>query len=145
MSMRSWSENGYGFQLYNGNNFNKVANFCVGDRSKYDKDVLESIDSAINCEDEFELCNILDGFGGWAELAPVVAEKINKETGLNCFCGYQGCSNTDVEAHIGIGPQYPWEDKAFNSQEEANVVLTKYAGILGITEKPDFFSLEYCG
>lgn len=137
MSMRSWSEQGYGYPLFNGKNFRRVVDFIIeNDEKNYtDEEAREMRD----CEDEFDLEEYIDDPVSWK-----VAEIINRLENTSVFQGYQPCGDTDVESHIGVGLIYPWSDERM-SKEKANGILMKYAGVFGIEEAPDYFDLEYFG
>lgn len=140
MSMRGWTESGYGFALWNDNNFDKVKQFIVNHLDIFDmsddwsKDILECDD------DEYELEDILGEPVPW-----VIANIINTLEDTNVFKGYQSCGDTDQETMIGIEPMYPWSIERIWSQDTADRILDKYAKELGIEEEPDYFEAEYFG
>ena len=139
MSMRSWSEQGYGYSLFplNDDNLQKVVDFIIeNDEKKYS---LEDIKEMRECEDEFDLEYIIGD-----PVCYKVTNIMNRLEGTMVFCGYLPCGDTDVESHIGICPFYPWECPTM-TKEQADSLLEKYAKILGITEKADYFDLEYFG
>lgn len=131
MSMCSWTESGYGYPLFNGNNLNKIKKFLENDFKEYNFE---------KCEDEDDLEDLLGESVSWC-----VANIINNKENVNIFTGYQACGDTDQEEMIGIRPMYPWEMKDIILIEKADELLNKYGEILGITEKPDYFDAYYFG
>ena len=140
MSMKSWSEAGYGYELFNDNNWKNIVDFILRSTTRFYTD--EQKKEMYELEDEYELEDIIDNPVAWT-----VADYINKVEGLTIFKGYQSCGDTNQEAMIGIEPCYPWNMTTNDmiTQDEANELLTKYAEILGITEAPNYFEAEYFG
>ena len=136
MSMRSWSEYGYGFALFNGNNLKNIIDFIIGN-TKLDIDVKNAL---LDSHDEQE---INDTLGEPASQA--ISNIINDKEGILDVCGYDSCGDTDQVQMIGIAPSYPWLNQKRMSLDEANKLLCKYAGMLGITDKPDYFEASYFG
>lgn len=140
MSMRSWTEYGYGFALWNDNNFDKIKKFIVNHldilniSNDLSKDILECDD------DENELEDILEEPVSWA-----IATIINELEDTNVFTGYQSCGDTGQEEMIGIAPMYSWNIERVWSKQTTDNVLNKYAMELGIKEEPDYFEAEYFG
>lgn len=149
MSMQSWSEPGYGFRLFNDrgpNNFKKVAEFLRDNCSvELSADEMLDLQDAIQNEDEFCLGDIFgDSMVSW-----VVAKMINELEGFEFVRGYDSCGDTNQDQMIGIEPTYPWSntDLAYQclTREKADELLEKYAGLLGINAKPDYFDAQYFG
>lgn len=140
MSMKNWSEDGYGFALFNVNNWKNIVDFILKNTTTNYTD--EQKKEMYECEDEYELEDMIDKPVAWS-----VADYINKAEGTTIFKGYQSCSDTDQETMIGIEPCYPWSMTTNDmiTQDKANELLTKYAEILGITEAPNYFEAEYFG
>lgn len=137
MSMRGWSEEGYGYPLFTADNFQKVVDFIIeNDDRKYTP---EKISLMKECEDEFDLEEYIDDPVCWR-----VAQIINRLEGISCFRGYLSCGDTNVDCHIGFGTVWPWQEERI-TKEKADEILEKYAEILGINEAPDTFDLEYYG
>ena len=134
MSMRSWSEYGYGYRLYNGDNFNRILKFVEG----FD----ESDSTSYEVADFDELEDELGEPVSWA-----IAKIINIKEGITAFAGYASCGDTDQEEMLGIAPAYSWtfNESDPKTEEQAKNILKKYAAILGITEEPDYFEAEYFG
>lgn len=139
MSMKSWTEPGYGFKLYNGRNLGRIKDFLVENQDVYKKKPFTEgeLEAIRDAEDEYDLADYFDDPIPW-----VVAEIIRYKEGVTDIKGYQDDGDTDQEAMLGIEPSYPWHTK-YRTKEECNAVLKKYADILGITEEPDFFRAEY--
>lgn len=140
MSMRTWTEDGYGYPLFNVYNLDQIKKFIIdNDLRKYTVEELLAIKSA---DDEFELGYCIDDPVPWK-----VADIINRLEGITVIKGYQDDGDTDQEAMIGIEPCYSWtmNENDPKTKEEADVLLNKYAEILGITVKPDYFIAEYFG
>lgn len=133
MSMRSWTEDGYGYELYNGKNFDKVKEFIVQNSEFTYEDIEEA-------ENDYEIEDIIDCPVPWK-----VADIINELEGFNLFKGYRDDGDTGQKAMIGIEPKYPWMYKKPITREEADGILAKYAEMLGITDKPDYFEAQYFG
>ena len=132
MSWSAWSDNGFGYELFNDHNMKKVFKF-IADSTDY-KEVE-------NCEDPFDAEQIMDQC-----CAYTVADIINNEENCDLFCGYISCGDTNQEECIGVFPRYPWEKpKKDLSKEEIVKILEKYAKLLDIDECPDYFEAYYCG
>ena len=138
MSMKSWTEEGYGYKLFNNYNMDNIKKFLI-DNDCYEDDLIEQI---LEAEDEYELSDVLGEPVAW-----VIAGIINEEEGFdfNIFKGYYSCADTDQEAMLGIQPIYPWETGKLITVNERNRLLEKYAQILGIRDLPDYFIAEYYG
>lgn len=151
MSMSSWTENGYGYELFNGNNFGKVKEFILQefksqrdnakqeDQFSYNEkiDLLEAATEEIELE---EICK--------EAVSHFIAGCINSRENISMCSGFCACGETDEYERIGLTPTYPWyydnEDKNM-TEEKAKEIMKKYAEILGITEEPEYFSQEYYG
>lgn len=134
MSWHAWTENGYGYPLFNENNLKKVLKF-IADNTEYKE--------LTDCENEYEACDIMGQC-----CADTIAEIINEQEQLSVFRGYTACGDTDQEEHIGLEPLYPWslsENDRLLTKEKANQILVKYAEMLGIEETPEYFEACYCG
>ena len=139
MSMKSWSEVGYGYELFNGKNMDNIKKFII-ENGNYSEEQIGSINEA---EDEWDLQEVTDDPVSW-----VIASHINAKEGLICaFEGYDSCGDTDQEQMLGIAPSYSWKIRPEDmlTKEKADELLEKYAKILGITEKADYFTAEYYG
>lgn len=133
MSMRSWTEDGYGYELYNGKNFDKVKEFIVQNSEFTYEDIEEA-------ENDYEIEDIIDYPVPWK-----IADIINELEGFNLFKGYRDDGDTGQEPMIGIEPLYPWMYKKPITREEIDEIFAKYAEMLGITDKPDYFEAHYFG
>lgn len=134
MSWHSWTEDGYGYPLFNEHNLRSVLEF-IADNTEY-KEVLD-------CETDYDAYDIMGQC-----CADTIAEIINKRERLTIFRGYTTCGDTDQEEYLGVEPAYPWsmsENDKQLTKERANSILIKYANILGIKEAPDYFEASYCG
>ena len=140
MSMKNWSESGYGYELLNDDNWKNIVDFILQNTTQDFTD--EQKQEMYECEDEFYLEDIIDNPVAWS-----IADYINKAEGMTIFRGYQSCADTDQETMIGIEPCYPWGLTANDmiTQNEADGLLAKYAEILGITDAPNYFEAEYFG
>ncbi len=140
MSYHCWTENGYGFELWNGKNLQDVKNFIL----KYDDTMDEETRTEfMGLPEEYDV----EEFIG-EPVSYLIARIINKLEHVSFFVGYDACGDTDQDEMIGIAPAYPWE---FSHAEcaitcsMAHSMLKKYGKELGVTEGPDFFEAEYCG
>lgn len=135
MSMRSWTEDGYGFQIFNGKpeNFSSIQKFLSEQYPNCSEAIMEA-------EDEFELSDALDDPVPWK-----IAEAIRKIENVNEISGYQDDGDTDQEAMIGIRPDYPWNAKTIKTQEDADRILKKYMEMFHVEGNPDYFEAEYFG
>lgn len=138
MSMQSWSIPGYGFPLYENDNFDLIKKFIIdNDFVEYSTKHLQIIKKCANVE-ELEL--IINDPLPWK-----VANIINKLENINFIEGYMPCADTEQSAMIGVGKQYPWEVNKDYNREFCDKILNKYKDILGITINPNFFDAEYYG
>lgn len=146
MSMKSWTEYGYGYKLFTGDNIGKIRDFLVGNVELLSVQSLteEDIEDIRSAEDDEELEEKLEEY--FDDPIPyVVAGIIQAKEGASCgIKGFRADSDTDQEAMLGIEPSYPWQTE-YRSKEECDEVLKRYAELLGITEEPDFFDAEYYG
>ncbi len=149
MSMKSWTEDGYGYILETGNNMKNIVDFIVNNTKELSSNKKngyvfnfseEDIKNMYKCEDLYDLTEYTDDPVPW-----VIADIINNIEGVNFVKGYQADGDTDQPAMLGITPMYPWENKEIITKEACTRILAKYAQILGITEEPDFFIAEYYG
>lgn len=139
MSWSNWSEQGYGFKLFNGKNDRQVLQF-----------IRRNVRREISDQEAEDLIHVevpyADIYGD--DACVMVAGIINDLEGYRIFSGYIECGNTDQEEMIGVYPSYPWnmteKDKTLTEQK-ARDILKKYANILGITERPDYFDAYYAG
>ena len=136
MSMRAWTEQGYGFALFNGNNLKNIIDFIIDNSNLSFDERNELLDS----HDEWEMYEVM---GDTA--CSVVAAIINRKEGSLIISGYDSCGDTNQDSMIGIAPSYPWDGAKRMSQEEACKLLFKYAIPLGITEAPHYFEASYFG
>ncbi len=138
MSMKSWTEEGYGAPLLNENNLEDVFRFVI-DHGNLDEETAEKL---LACKDELEANDVLDEPLPW-----VVAGIINRLEGTTIFKGYQDDGGTNQEMMIGIAPVYPWQmtDKDMMTEEEATEILNKYLEEMGLDERADYFDAEYFG
>lgn len=144
MSMRSWTEEGFGMLLFTEHNEDKVYEFL----KKYNPELLPTEDELQEAlDDGGEICYILWEFIG-EPASWHVANIINELEGTTIFKGYAPCSDTDQEEMIGVEPGYPWTmndvDRSL-TKVKIMEILNKYARILGIKEVPEYFTAEYCG
>ena len=139
MSMRSWTEDGYGYQLINANNFDKIKQFIIdNDTKEYTEEELEAIRES---EDEWDMEDWMGEPIPWR-----IADIINKLEGCKFLIkGYQSCGDTGQDCMIGIEPLYPWDMEEPITKEKADEILNKYAKILGIEMTPTYFEAEYFG
>jgi len=145
MSMRSWSEYGFGFPLYNGDNYEQVVRFIIRNGGRdYTDDEVEDLMGLCKRRDEALLQDFFDN-----PVSFEVASIINDLEGTTFVRGYSPCGDTDQEEYIGIEPCYSWEmrgnDMKIKTVEDASVLLTKYASQLGVSDKPDYFEALYFG
>lgn len=133
MGMRNWSEQGYGYTLFNDNNFQCIIDFWVS-HGDYDREELSK------CETEYDLDEVCSD-----QASHAVASIIQSETNIPYIFGFDRSEYS--KQHIGIGPVYPWNVEAGDliSQKHVHTILKEYAHELGITENPDYFECEYFG
>ena len=139
MSWSNWSEQGYGFKLFNGKNDMQVLQF-IRSNSRH----------KISDQDAKDLINVEASYDDiYGESACVlIAGIINEQEGYTVFTGYPECGNTDQEEMIGVYLSYPWNltEKDWTlTKEKARMILKKYANILGIKEEPKYFDAYYAG
>ena len=140
MSMTSWSEYGLGFQLFTGDNTEKVMRFL-----KNHGEIISDWDSVLEemRDDYFDPMDVVGEPASWA-----IARIINKQEGTTVFKGYNSCGDTDQEEMIGVEPCYPWGMNKMDrslTKEKAIDILNKYAFELGSTSQPDYFEAKYFG
>ena len=149
MSMKSWTEEGYGYKLETGSNMKNIVDFIVANTKELPKDAEygyvfnfseEEIKKMYECEGLDDLYGYTNDPACW-----VIANIINNLEGTNFVKGYQSDGDTDQPAMLGIEPLYPWMTKKIITREVCDEILAKYAKILGITEYPDYFEAEYFG
>ncbi len=138
MSMRSWTEHGFGYPLLNDNNFETVKQFIL-DNAELSED---ERDGLINSEDQWDVREVLD-----ENMASVVACIINREEGFELFDDYDEDGDTNQELMLGIRPAYPWQflSNEMITASKARSLLKKWGERLGITASPDYFEAEYYG
>lgn len=152
MSMREWTEKGYGFPVfYNGNEI-KVAKFIADNTGKFDERCQEGINSylipAIEEDDDFEIEEILrdmfDNNPAWA-----IAEIINDNEGISIIDGFMDDGDTGTVDTVMAYPSFPWQmnDKDKELDEvKIHEILKKYADALDIPEiLIDYQELSYFG
>ena len=152
--MYNWTENGYGYRLFNKDNAADVVRFVYtagrlfGEREKlFTDNFLSDILPKVLKECENDPSSIL-----WEyidePISYLVARLINRLEGVTVFKGYAPCGDTDQEEMIGAYPAFPWEmtqkDKSI-SMGDVDMILEKYAKILNIQESPDYFEASYVG
>ena len=140
MSWHHWTEEGYGFPLWNTDNMQNIKDFII----KHDDLMGDEAKAEFKClTDPYDV----EDFIG-EPVSHLVADIINKLEGVSFFAGYACDGDTDQDEMIGIAPAYPWD---FSPTEytltcaDAHKLLKKYGEELGITDAPDFFEAEYCG
>lgn len=149
MSMKSWTEEGYGFKLETGSNMKNIVDFVVANTKELPKNTEygyifkfseEDIKNLYECESLDDLYEYTSDPVCW-----IIADIINNLEGTNFVKGYTSSAETDQPAMLGIEPVYPWQNKKLITREVCDEILKKYAKILGITEAPDYFEAEYYG
>lgn len=147
MSMEETTEEGYGYKLFceNYSNFSRIIDFIVKHHEKLTEELKTSLYQA---KDNDELEDELEELLG-EPAALTIAEIINQLENKEVMCGYRSCDDTDQPQMIGIMPNYPWHyhrmPQDVMTKEECNELLNRYAEILGITEKADYFLAHYYG
>ena len=145
MSMISWTENGFGFPLFNGKNIEPLARFVVQNSDYgYGEEQIKEIIEDCNDGDWAVYERLFDESASWA-----ISRIINDKEGTSCVRGYDACGNTDQEEYLGVEPIYPWRategDLRLKTENDAIEFLSKYATALGITEVPADFTAHYFG
>lgn len=143
MSMRHYTEDGYGIPFNSHHNKEKIIRFL------YDHGQLppgETPDSLLEAMSEDPYLSMWEFFSECP--SDMVARVINKIEGTTIFRGYWECGDTDQEEMIGVEPCYPWtmneKDRSL-TKEDATAILIKYAEILGIEDAPEYFEAYYVG
>ena len=136
MSMHSWTEEGYGYPLLNKDNLNTIKKFLIAN-GYIDEDYRQEL---MEMDNEYDIEYSFLG----EPLPNIIANIINETEGENFISGYNSDGDTNQEMMLGISPSYPWYCKP-RSREECDVILNRWAKVLGITEKPDYFTAEYFG
>ena len=144
MSMKSWTEEGFGVSLFTGHNEDKVYGFL----KQYNPELLPTADELKSAlESGEEIGDILqESFGEPASWH--IANIINDLEGTSVFKGYDSCGDTDQEEMLGIEPCFPWTMNRVDlslTKFKAAEMLRKYTEILGIEEEPEYFTAEYFG
>ena len=144
MSMRGWTEEGFGYRLFNEHNFKQVCDFIVEHNYRpLTQEELDELEEIVEERDEYNLFCFFDNPASWR-----VADIINDLEGITLMKGFQKDGNTGQETCIGLAPRQPWEmndkDKLL-TRKTAEFLLLKYATLLSIDEKPDYFVAEYFG
>lgn len=149
MSMKSWTENGFGMNLFTDNNENQVFAFIANNL-----ELLEGVNVTPELRNDLAACADYDKYvdlmanTNYEFPCDAVAKIINTKEGTTIFRGYWPDSDTDQEEMIGAEPMYPWqmnEKDASLSLEETENILNKYTAEFGQNEDPSDFSAEYCG
>ena len=139
MSMKSWTENGYGYCI-EGADLHKTVNFII-QHTNYDEDAVKELKEVNDFE---EVRDITD-----EPVCNILADIINELEDFGNMAGFDCDGDTDQPMMLGIEPAMPWffkkNAKSIISQEQADAILNKYAETLGITEEPDYFEAEYFG
>ncbi len=135
MSFSTWSEDGYGFPLFNDKNFKNIKQFIIDNN-----DGFYDIEELNKAKDQDDLETVIND-----NISIVIADMINEIEDMGIFCGYS--AGEESEEMIGITPIYSWSAKPNDiiTRDKADELLSKYAQKLGITEKADFFEVKYCG
>ena len=161
MSMRSWTEYGYGFPLYTGKNGLKILDFFAKHRISYFS--CHKLDTAVkiysklkdlrlsvkDAEDPEE--NLLNGFEDIFDfhISDEIASIINHENRINGFRGFQADGDTGAEDTVMYTLSYPWqltEKERSLSEKDLMSICEYYAAELGIpTDSIDYQNLEYYG
>lgn len=145
MSMKSWSEYGYGFPLFNGKNIEHVVQFIISNGEyQYSEDELKELLEICEAHDEGSLWDFFDEPVSW-----LVAKIINEKEGMAIVRGYGSCGDTDQEEYLGVEPCYPWQMgkgyRKLKSENDAAALLTEYMEKLGVDGEPDYFEARYLG
>ena len=146
MSMKSWTEPGFGFCIYNSNvdNSNKIMRF-IADNAPEGTFTDEQRQSLRDSDDMETFREIADD----PQACRVIANIINSMEGTTIVKGYASDGDTDQEEMLGIEPCYPWtlneKDKSM-TEAEAVALLQKYGKMIDADwENIDYFDAEYCG
>ena len=146
MSMKSWTEPGFGFCLFNSkeDNSNSIMRF-IADNSPEGTFTDEQRQALRDSNDMETFYEIADD----PQACRVIAEIINAREGTTIVKGYASDGDTDQEEMLGIEPCYPWsmndKDKAM-TEDGAVKLLQKYGKQFnGDWENIDYFDAEYCG
>ena len=167
MSMRAWTEDGYGFTIdrltKTGDNLERSVK-TAEDFKPVLKFICDNLDLVMDADseprDEIYACRTPYEYYEFMDQYPseTIAEIINRREGTSCFSGFPPdetsyvCRDLGVriisEERVGVAKCFPWQfnknDKVL-SEEDLRGILVKYAKMLGITQEPEIFSAEYCG
>lgn len=153
MSYSTWSERGYGFEIFNGLNLDAVKNYLINNCQKfmnsYDYDTKEwhSFDERTRrkiaeAKDEYELAEAV----GVPGCSYCIAEYLNEKYNTNIFAGYAPSDIAETADYIGVAPLYPWQIKGSITKEQAEEILETLATELEMEGKEiDDFDIEYGG
>ena len=119
--------------------------FCKSDKEKkLYKDMLSYAEKKYDLEDFFAYysCDNMDTEG----IGAVIANIMSRETGIR----FTYCPSGDCCLHDSIvfKEKYPWqinESEKELTEEKLLNICKKYMNELGITNSPDYLSLEYYG
>ena len=102
MSMRPWTENGYGYPLFNGTpeNLDAVKKCIIDNAEGPEKDKLNEYLADI--ADKYEIEEVVGNCPAYN-----VAECLNKQLNINCIAGFASCADTGQDMMIGIVGSYP--------------------------------------
>ena len=148
MSSRSWTEEGYGMKLFDGDNSEAIKKFiCDNTRADHPNEWLRITDEQkaqiMRWDDSDAVYAVLDNCP-----SGIIAEIINTMEGTSIFRGYAPDCDTDQEEMIGAEPVYPWymneKDKTL-TEEQVKEILVKYAAMFGNHLEPEHFDAEYYG
>lgn len=149
MSMKTWTEPGFGFCIYNRkvDNSNKIMRFIADNAPKDTVSPFtdEQRQSLRDSDDMETFREIADD----PQACRAIANIINFMEGTTIVKGYASDGDTDQEEMLGIEPCYPWtlneKDKSM-TEAEAVALLQKYGKMIdGDWENIDYFDAEYYG
>ena len=160
MSMRSWTENGYGFGLFTGNNSADVIEFLKNHEETFrnvcgEKTCDETYAALDQLEDEAEKEGIMDEdilSDGLTDLlspsvASAVAQIICYETGVKGFEGFP--SGEYCDETVMYVPAFPWQMSQKEKElgpDDIHNILAQYAEELNVPESEiGDQELEYFG
>ena len=150
MSMQSWSEYGYGFPVYTGDNTPVIWDFIRSHKDTIPSyaATIQRIEQEAEGLDEEELTDLLDESFDW-RVGEVIAQIMQAQTGLKLFEGFPACSDCDTDDVVMYVPAYPWNipEKDKNvTQQQIHEICEWYCKKLEIpTTSIDFQNLEYFG
>lgn len=111
----------------------------------------ELYDRIIHMDDFSEIDEVFENYScdntGTEGVGAVIANIMSRETGIR-FAYCPNHDECDTKASIVFAEGYPWqlnENEKELTEEKLSDIYKEYMDELGITDEPDYLSLEYYG